>query len=659
MHHVTEASAHSAPERGNGAAKWAPVHCSKGVEGSGAGSVSRGSEDQQPAHPLRSFWRLAGGFWGRGEPLISWLFCAVLLLIVLLALAASYGMNVWYRVIFDALQSRESNTVLSLSLLYLPLLAGSVLVSVTQLRMRMSIQRRWRTWLNHRLLDRWLCDGRCYQLDLVGGPHSNPEGRIAEDARIATEAPVELAIGLTTAVLSAATFIVVLWTVGGAVTVEIAGAAVTVPGFLVVAAAVYAALASGTMFLIGRRLIVASERKSQAEAEYRYGLTRLREDAEGIALLEGEHEERRGAERSFRAVVGAWRDVCLQSMRTTVVSQTSGYTAPILPIILCAPKFLDGALTLGEVMQAASAFVLVQSALNWMVDNYPRLAEWVAAARRVAALDMSLAALARAQAERAGRIERGDHPHAALRLRDVSVLRADGVALVAGAELSIMPGEKLLLTGAAGTGKSTLVRALAGAWPWGRGRIEVRAGARLLVLSQRAYLPAGSLRRVVSYPDAADNRSAGEISAALQKVDLGHLAAHLDEDAPWDRILSGGEKQRLAFARVFLMRPDIVVLDEATAALDLPSQDQLMKRLMRELKDATVVSVGHRPELAAFHDRTVVLSSGVWGATLASDVRHRPEPGRVELLREPARSAGDPCLWPPRRRAFEPVALQG
>jgi ABC-type uncharacterized transport system fused permease/ATPase subunit len=346
------------------------------------------------------------------------------------------------------------------------------------------------------------------------------------------------------------------------------------------------------MFLIGRRLIVASERKSQAEAEYRYGLTRLREDAEGIALLEGEHEERRGAERSFRAVVGAWRDVCLQSMRTTVVSQTSGYTAPILPIILCAPKFLDGALTLGEVMQAASAFVLVQSALNWMVDNYPRLAEWVAAARRVAALDMSLAALARA-------------------------------------------------------------------WPWGRGRIEVRAGARLLVLSQRAYLPAGSLRRVVSYPDAADNRSAGEISAALQKVDLGHLAAHLDEDAPWDRILSGGEKQRLAFARVFLMRPDIVVLDEATAALDLPSQDRLMKRLMRELKDATVVSVGHRPELAAFHDRTVVLSSGVWGATLASDVRHRPEPGRVELLREPARSAGDPCLWPPRRRAFEPVALQG
>jgi putative ATP-binding cassette transporter len=177
-----------------------------------------------------------------GGPPISWLLSAALLLVVVLALAASYGMNVWYRVIFDALQSRESSTVLSLSLLYLPLLAGSVLVSVMQLRLRMSMQRRWRAWLNHRLLDRWLRDGRYYQLDLVGGPHRNPEGRIADDARIATEAPVELAIGLTTAVLSAATFIAVLWTVGGAVTVEIASAAVTVPGFLVVAAAVYAAL---------------------------------------------------------------------------------------------------------------------------------------------------------------------------------------------------------------------------------------------------------------------------------------------------------------------------------------------------------------------------------------------------------------------------------
>ena len=326
---------------------------------------------ETPAPAVRGFWRLARGFWARGGPPLSRMFSVALLLMVVLGLAASYGMNVWYRVIFDALQSRESGTVLSLSLLYLPLLAGSVLVSVMQLCLRMSMQRRWRAWLNQRLLDRWLRDGRCYQLDLAGGAHRNPEGRIADDARIATEAPVDLAIGLTTAVLSAATFIVVLWTVGGAVTIEIAGATVTVPGFLVVAAAIYAVLASGTMFLIGRRLIAVSEHKNQAEAEYRYGLTRLRDNAEGVALLGGEGEERRGAEKSFLAVFRAWRDVCHQSMRTTVVSQTSGYIAPILPIILCAPKFLDGALTLGEVMQAASAFVLVQSASTGWSTTIP------------------------------------------------------------------------------------------------------------------------------------------------------------------------------------------------------------------------------------------------------------------------------------------------
>jgi vitamin B12/bleomycin/antimicrobial peptide transport system ATP-binding/permease protein len=335
---------------------------------------------------------------------VSWLLSGILLLIVLLTIAASYGMNVWHRVIFDALQTRNSETVLKLSMLYLPLLAGSVLLSVMQLCARMTMQRRWREWLNKLLVDRWLRNGRYYQLDLVGGAHKNPESRIADDVRIATEAPIEFATGATTAVLSAVTFIVVLWMVGGAFTLHVGKTALTIPGFLVVAAVLYALVASGTMSVIGRRLITVSENKNQAEAEYRYVLTRLRENAEGIALLKGDDEERRGVDTSFRAVFLAWRDVCIQTMRTTIVSQTSGYIAPILPIILCAPKFLDNSMTLGEVMQAASAFATVQSALNWLVDNFPRLADWAASARRVASLQLSLDALDRAESRRVGRI---------------------------------------------------------------------------------------------------------------------------------------------------------------------------------------------------------------------------------------------------------------
>ena len=569
---------------------------------------------------LRSFWQSAAGFWKGRAARVPWVLSGILLLIVLLNLAASYGMNLWLRVIFDALQTRDSNKVLELSMLYLPLLAGSVFLSVMQLCARMTMQRRWREWLNKFLIDRWLKNGRYYQLNFVDGAHQNPECRIAEDVRIATEAPVEFATGLITAILSAATFIVVLWTVGGAFTAHIGETALTIPGFLVFAAVIYAAVASGTMLVIGRRSITVAENKDQAEAEYRYVLTRLRENGEAIALLKGDDEERRGTDKSFKTVFLAWRDVCIQTMRTTIVSQTSGYITSVLPIILCAPKFLGNSMTLGEVMQAVSAFAIVQSALNWLVDNYPRLADWAASARRVASLKLSLDALERAEIRRVGRIKRGEAKDAALRLSNVSVMLQDGAPVINGAEVAIMPGEKVLIIGESGTGKSTLARALAGAWSCGTGDIDIRAGAKLLVSPQRPYLPMGTLRRAVSYPDAAESRSVEEIATVLEKVELVYLVGRLDEDKPWDQILSGGEKQRLAFARILLYRPNIIVLDEATAALDSQSQDRVMELLSQELRDATIVSIGHRAKLADFHHRKIILLRSRGGARLIGEV---------------------------------------
>jgi putative ATP-binding cassette transporter len=609
------------------------------VKGTQDTEKSRGAEEKikalEPAdagelkkrYLLRRFWKSAAEFWGKRGERLSWVLSGALLLIILLNLATSFGMNLWNREIFDALEKRDSETVLFLSMLYFPLLLASVFLSVTQVYARMTTQRRWRAWLNNHLIDRWFRNGRYYQLNLVSGDHKNPEYRIADDVRVATEAPVDFVTGMTTAVLSAATFIVVLWTIGGALTVNLGSQVITIPGFLVLAAVVYAVVASGSMVVIGRRFITVSENRNQTEAEYRYVLTRLRENGESIALIRGEEEERSGVDRSLRSVLRAWRDICVQHMRTTIVSQTSSYMAPILPIVLCAPKYLDGSMSLGQVKQAASAFTIVQGAFNWLVDNYPRLSDWTASARRVASLEVSLDALEEAETGGVGRIKRGKGEGTALRLRNLSVTLDDGTAVVNDAEVAIMPGEKVLVGGESGTGKSTLVRAIAGLWPWGEGDIDVQRGATLFLLPQRPYVPMGTMRRAASYPESAESRSVEEIANAFEKVGLGHLAERLEEDGPWDQTLSGGEKQRLAFARIFLHRPDIIVLDEATSALDPRSQDRLMELLSTELEKSTVVSVGHRPELEAFHSRKIILEHRHGGAKLVSDVNLIPKPG--------------------------------
>src|SRR4051794_33492166 len=592
------------------------------------------AEQARKDYLLTRFWISARGYWGRGGDRLAWVFTIGLLILIVANVGFQYGINVWNRAIFDALEKRDSATVFYLMAVFFPLAIGSTLLGVAQVFARMGIQRRWRAWLTSSVMTRWLANGRYYQLNLVGGDHKNPEYRIAEDLRIATDSPVDFIAGVTSAFLSAATFIVVLWTIGGALSVTIAGSTITIPGFLVIAAVLYAAIASGSITLIGRSFVQVSEDKNQAEAEFRYTLTRVRENGESIALLGGEQEERDGIDKNFTKVLRQWARLAGQHMRTTLVSQGSSLVAPVVPLLLCAPKFLDGSMTLGQVMQAASAFTIVQSAFGWLVDNYPRLADWNACARRIASLMMSLDGLERAErGDGIGRIQRGQtEGDAILSLRDLSVTLDDGTAVVGEAEVVIEAGERLLVAGESGTGKSTLVRAIAGLWPWGGGSVNFHPDRRLFMLPQRPYVPSGSLRRAVAYPGAEDDWTVEEIGEALHKVGLDHLKEKIEEDAPWDQTLSGGEKQRLAFARLLLHSPDIVVLDEATSALDEKSQDKMMAMVTRELPKATIVSVAQRVELEAFHSRKIVLERRKGGAKLVSDIELIPRKGKRKLL---------------------------
>lgn len=589
------------------------------------------AEEVRRKYLLKRFWISARGFWSRRGDALAWPFTLGLLAMIGINVAFQYGINVWNRGIFDAIEKRDASTVYFLASIFPPLVLGSVFIVTSQVYVRMRIQRRWRFWLTKVLVGRWIANGRYYQLNLIDGDHQNPEARLSEDMRIATEAPVDFVSGVIAAFVSASTFIVVLWTIGGALTLSVGGVWITIPGFLVVAAVIYAAITSTSIAFIARNFVKVSEVKNQVEAEFRYTLTRVRENGESIALLGGEEEERSDLDKRFGNVRRQWRLMAQQYMRTTVVSNGSMLIAPVVPLLLCAPKFLDGSMSLGEVMQAASAFTIVQSAFGWLVDNYPRLADWNACARRVASLMMSLDGLERAEkSDTVGRIVRGEtEGETMLSLKDVSVSLGDGTAVVKETDVEIGAGERVLVSGESGSGKSTLVRAISGLWPWGEGSVNFRADSRLFMLPQRPYIPAGTLRRAVCYPQPAESWTSEEIGAALDKVGLGQLKGKIEDEAPWDQTLSGGEKQRLTFARLLLNAPDIIVMDEATAALDEKSQDKMMQTVIEELPDATIISVAHRAELEAFHSRKITLERREGGAKLVSDIELIPRKARA------------------------------
>jgi len=573
------------------------------------------STKKEPGPPLvRLFWATARGFWSHEKSWkVAWLMTGALVALVVGQLVFQYQLNVWNKTIFDALEKKDGATVLYQSMIFLPLAAGSIAVAVCVVYARMRMQRRWRAWLTEHTMTRWLNKGRYYQLNVIEGDHKNPEARIAEDTRIATEQPVDFAVGILSAVLTSATFMGVLWSVGGNLTIG----GFFIPGYLVIAVVIYCAIISGFMMIIARSFVPTAEKKNQTEAEFRAALTRVREYGESIAILGGEKEERSGLDKLLADVITTWSQMARQYMRTMFVSHGNFIIASVIPVILCAPKYLSGEMTLGTVMQASAAFIQVQYAFNWIVDNYPRLAEWTASARRASNLIAALQGLDRMEESQIGAISRKEGGEAAIRLKDVSVALSDGTVVVDDADVTVKLGERVLVAGESGTGKSTLVRAIAGLWPWGEGEIELKAGSKLFLMPQKPYIPLGTLRRAATYPQAPEEVDEKNITETLEMVGLGHLVEKLDnEEQQWDRTLSGGEQQRLAFARLFLHKPDLVVMDEATSALDPESQTMLMEKLAEKLPDTAIVSVGHRPELEAFHERKVNLMRREGGAKL-------------------------------------------
>jgi len=337
------------------------------------------------------FWQSASGFW-RGS-LTIWAVVALLVVIVLLGLIVQYRLNVWIRDFFDALERKDGRELWQKALVFAPLVAASTALAIFSVWCRMRVQRKWRDWLSQHLIALWLANGRYCRLHLVPGDHENPEYRIAEDARVATDAPIDFAVGLLQSTLTAIIFIEVLWRVGGDFVLEASGRVLVIPGYLVIAAVAYAALTTAAMVVIGHRLVPVVESKNQAEAELRHAATRLRQRALRGGDWSDSGVRASALDTALVQVITHWRHLCTQLMRTTLISHGNSLLSPFVGLILCAPKYLAGMMTLGEVTQAAAAFFTVQAAFNWLVDNYPRLADWRSSVHRVATLLVSLDAV--------------------------------------------------------------------------------------------------------------------------------------------------------------------------------------------------------------------------------------------------------------------------
>jgi vitamin B12/bleomycin/antimicrobial peptide transport system ATP-binding/permease protein len=560
---------------------------------------------------VRSVARLSAPYWTGPGWRRAWFLSTAAVFFAFAEIGAQIALNRWNKTFYDALELRSWDQLTAAATWFLVLAGVATIAAGLSILARLNLQISWRQHLTGLAIGQWLRERAFYRLTIMHSAGFSPEHRVAEDVRLTVEPIVDLIVGFVSAITTLLVFAGVLWSTGG---VAIIGGFV-VPGFLLWAAIAYAAVVSSLMVTIGNSYAQRIRERSEAEAQFRYELTRVRENAESVALIRGEPGEARSLSQSFATVADRWRAFASRWSQMTAVVSASSLAAPVVPVLLMAPKYLAGDVTLGTVMQAAAAFGMMQSALGWVTTNFARLSELYAAASRVNEL-FAYIAVATTVESSSNTIGVEVSPDENLHLIDVSLQLHTGRQILTDADLIVKPGEMVLVTGESGTGKSTLVRAIAGLWPWGSGKILLPANAELQFVPQRPYLPLGTLRAAVAYPKAASEVPTNSIVQALELCGLEYLLPRLDEVAPWDRLLSGGEQQRVSFARLLVTRPSIVILDEATSALDETNQARMMELFRTELFSACVISVGHRPSLEPYHSRRIHLVKDQSGAQL-------------------------------------------
>ena len=557
---------------------------------------------------LAIIWRLASPYFHSEDKWPGRILLGAVIAIELSIVGINVLLNSWNNSFYNALQDKNWDAFVYQLGYFCVLATAYIFLAVYQLYLNQWLQIRWRRWLTRSYLEKWLAGSNHYRMQLLGDAADNPDQRIAEDVKQFIDAGatgigiLPIGLSLLNATVTLASFAVILWKLSAAAPLHVFGISIDIPGYLLWAALIYAILGTTFTHLIGRALIALNFQQQRYEADFRFNLVRVRENSEQIALLNGERAERDRLLLRFANVVSNWMAIMSRQKKLTFLTAGYSQAAVVFPYIMVSPAYFAGKVQLGGLMQTANAFGQVQGALSVFVNVYRQLAEWRAVVDRLSGFDQSIEA-ARAAAVMPPVITVAPADANAVSFKDLSVRLPDGVPLINATDVTIKLGERVLVSGPSGAGKSTLFRALAGVWPFGDGTISIPKNARMMMLPQRPYFPIAPLAAAVAYPAQSGQFDAAKVAELISAVGLPALVPRIEEEAHWNRMLSRGEQQRLGIARALLYAPDFLFLDEATASLDEPSEAALYRLLDQRLPQATIVSIGHRATLAAFHRR--------------------------------------------------------
>ena len=541
----------------------------------------------------------------------KWKARGLLLAIILLNLGTVYmavQFNDWNRVFYDALQAKDELVFWQQLTRFTYLAFASIAIAVYKFYLTQVLEMRWRKWMTTHYLQRWLSNQTFYKLELTRFAKAqsdksalntdNPDQRISEDVNQFTTQTVSLCMGLLNSVVTLVSFVGILWALSGAFSFAFGGTSYTIPGYMLWAAVIYCVVGSVLTHYIGRSQIKLNFFQQKYEADFRHHMIRVREYSESIALDKGEKVEKTQLDKRFTTVISNYLKLIKAQKNLIWFTSFFGQAAIIFPFLVASPRFFSGAIQLGQLMQISSAFGQVQNSLSWFVDSYSGLASWRATTDRLTSFDENMTA-SEALLPTQNAINASSN---SLSTNDLTLSLPNGKVLLAHAALNAQAGESILLNGPSGSGKSTLFRAFAGIWPFSKGQIHMPANA--MFIPQHPYFPNGTLRDALAYPEPAAKYDDAALQTALTEALLPQLASRLDDTEAWGQMLSGGEQQRLAIARVLLKKPQWIFADEATSALDVEAENTLYKRLLAGVLIAkgAIISIAHRPSVTAFHN---------------------------------------------------------